>query len=131
MAPYVQTCLFLWIQSLKDLLGRIKCTWRVVDVLRIWNLYDALVGNSGDVLQGALAQKSVFSYSVSCFIALCGNVNNDVRVELNQILIRQAVCRLSCRRSSSKLVDDSKLKALLATAKETKRAVLEVLYPQK
>ena len=81
-----QIRLFLRIQSLKDLLGRIKCAWRVVDVLRIWNLNDALVGNSRDVLQGALAQEGVFSYSISCFITLCGDVNNDVRVELNQIL---------------------------------------------
>ena len=27
MAPYVQTHLFLRIQNLKDLLGRIKCAW--------------------------------------------------------------------------------------------------------
>ncbi len=48
---------------------------------RIWNLNDALLAIAGTFWQGALAQKGVFSVP-GCLVALCGNVNNDVRLNL-------------------------------------------------
>ena len=51
---------------------------KVIDVLW-YGISDALGSNSGDVLRNS--PEGVFSCGVGCFIALCSNVNNNVRVE--------------------------------------------------